>query len=256
MVKQHKDINNDSPQLLYDMQGELDIMKRLCHHNVVKIIRVLLEDEGIIVMEFVKGGSLDTYLKRNQDQIKYPNQLFVYAQNIVDGMKYLQTQGIVHRDLAARNILVQDEETVKISDFGLSRLTHPDKDYYVMKSSNYNIPIQWLAPECLNYKKYSFASDVWSFGIVIWEMFSLGKCPYLDGCEDFFTSPGESDKTTLEYRSWVRFLDEGQRLPQPERCPMNVYKDIMLPCWRSNASERPHFKDLEHILKTVESKVT
>ena len=118
MVKQHKDINNDSPQLLFEMQRELDIMKRLSHHNVVKIKGVLLEDEGIIIMEFVKEGSLDNYLKVNQDQIKYPNQLFVYAQNIVDGMNYLQSWGIVHRDLAARNILVQDEETVKISDFG------------------------------------------------------------------------------------------------------------------------------------------
>ena len=254
MVKQHKDINNDSPQLLFEMQRELDIMKRLSHHNVVKIKGVLLEDEGIIIMEFVKEGSLDNYLKVNQDQIKYPNQLFVYAQNIVDGMNYLQSWGIVHRDLAARNILVQDEETVKISDFGLARLTHQDKDYYVMES-NMNIPIKWLAPECLTHKKYSFSSDVWSFGVVVWEMFSLGKSPCLKGCEDFFTS-GEFDKTQLDYRNWVRFLDEGQRLPQPEKCPSKVYKDIMLPCWNSEAPERPLFKDLEYILKTVEPKVT
>ena len=254
MVKQHKDINNDSPQLLYEMQRELDIMKRLSHDNVVKIKGVLLEDEGIIIMEFVKEGSLDNYLKINQDQIKYPYQLFVYAQNIVDGMIYLQTWGIVHRDLAARNILVQDEETVKISDFGLARLTHPDKDYYVMES-NMNIPIKWLAPECLTNKKYSFSSDVWSFGIVMWEMFSLGASPCLKGCEDFFTS-GEFDKTQLDYRNWVRFLDEGQRLPQPDKCPSKVYKDIMLPCWKSNASERPDFKELLNILKTVEPKVT
>lgn len=89
----------------------------------------------------------------------------------------------------------------------------------------------------------------------MWEMFSLGKSPCLKGCEDFFTS-GEFDKTQLDYRTWVRYLDEGQRLPQPEKCPAKVYKDIMLPCWRSDASERPHFKDLEHILKTVEPKVT
>ena len=256
-VKQHEELMvNDhySVQLLYEMQRELDIMKRLSHPNVVRIIGVLLEDEGIIIMEFVKEGSLDNYLKVNQDQIKYPNQLFVYAQNIVDGMIYLQSNGIVHRDLAARNILVQDEETVKISDFGLARLTHPDKDYYIMEP-NMNIPVKWYAPECLANNKYSRKSDVWSFGVVMWEMFSLGESPCLKGCEDFFTS-SESVKTQLDYSNWVRFLDEGQRLPQPEKCPSKVYKDIMLPCWKSNASERPQFEDLEHILKIVEPKVT
>ena len=93
---------------------------------------------------------------------------------------------IVHfRDLAARNILVASDELVKISDFGLARSMADDKDVYVM-STQTNIPVKWLALECLKHNVYSTYSDVWSFGVVLWEMFSFGKSPFLDGCENFF----------------------------------------------------------------------
>ena len=89
------------------------------------------------------------------------------------------------RDLAARNILVASDELVKISDFGLARSMADDKDVYVM-STQTNIPVKWLALECLKHNVYSTYSDVWSFGVVLWEMFSFGKSPFLDGCENFF----------------------------------------------------------------------
>ena len=117
-------------------------------------------------------------------QPNYPKQLFGYAQNIVDGMDYLTQNKIIHRDLAARNILVADQETVKISDFGLARVA--TNDSYVMNSST-NIPVRWEAIECLTHRKYSHKSDVWSFGVTLWEMFSYGEVPALQGCADFFT---------------------------------------------------------------------
>merc|ERR1711952_295015 len=103
---------------------------------------------------------------------------------MLDGMEYLTQHKIIHRDLAARNILVADQENVKISDFGLARVA--TNDCYVMHSSS-NIPVRWEALECLTHRTYSHKSDVWSFGVTLWEMFSFGDTPTLKGCEDFFT---------------------------------------------------------------------
>lgn len=122
------------------MKRELDMIRSFDHDNVVKIRGVINDDERtIIIMEYMRDGSLDRYLATHRDTIRFPAQLFLYAQNIVDGMEYLGSRGIVHRDLAARNILVANEELVKITDFGLSRSV--DKDTYVM-SSNTNIPVK------------------------------------------------------------------------------------------------------------------
>ena len=164
-----------------EMRRELDIMMGLSHDNVVRI-KGVLHDEMIIIMEYLREGSLDRYLNVHRDTVDLP-QLLTYAGNIIEGMKYLGQQGIIHRDLAARNILVANEEVVKISDFGLARTV--DNDHYVM-SSNTNIPVKWLALECLTHKLFTFASDVWSFGITLWEMFTYGSTPFLNGCENFF----------------------------------------------------------------------
>ena len=184
-IKEIKDTDSMSAQAHDDMDREVRLMKNLSHDNIVKIRGVITSDDNtIIVMEFIREGSLDRYLQVNRHNIDYPKQLFGYAQNIADGMEYLTQHKIIHRDLAARNILVADQENVKISDFGLARVA--TNDCYVMHSSS-NIPVRWEALECLTHRTYSHKSDVWSFGVTLWEMFSFGDTPTLKGCEDFFT---------------------------------------------------------------------
>ena len=136
----------------------------------------------MIIMEFMACGSLDRYLIANRHI--HVRQLFAFAQNIIDGMDYLASNNIIHRDLAARNILVADgQDLVKISDFGLARRIKQSP--YVM-SSALCIPVLWVALECLNQNQYSFASDIWSFGVTLYELFTYGDKPFLPGCQNFF----------------------------------------------------------------------
>ena len=140
-VKMLKDLNDPASES--ELERELSMMSRLEHENIVKIrgtMRVPESGNLAFVMEYVREGSLDNYLRTNQCPIK---QLFIFADNICDGMVYLSSEGIIHRDLAARNVLVANEEQVKISDFGLARQSR-EKDYYQM-TSNTNIPVKWMA---------------------------------------------------------------------------------------------------------------
>jgi len=181
--------------------------------------------------------------------------LFLFAQNIVDGMSYLCSKGIIHRDLAARNILIANEETAKISDFGLARRVASDEGDYVM-TSNTNVPVKWLAIECLTKKAYSHASDVWAFGVVLWEMFSMGAAPALPGCQDFFASEAGEGRHREDLTEWLRLLEEGVRLPCPEECHPSVYAHLMQPCWKREPTERPTFSELGRALSKVELEVT
>ena len=237
-----------------EMHRELGIMKELQHENIVRIEGCSM-NQNIIIMEYIKEGSLDNYLRVNKDRIHHPRQLFGFANNIVDGMDYMASKGIIHRDLAARNVLVADEETVKISDFGLARLKTEGKEYYMM-SSNANIPVRWMSIESLNENKYTPASDIWSFGVVLWEMFSFGKTPNLKECEDFFTSVSDENKIVQDYAKWVELLQNGIRLPCPDNCPPLVYTHLMLPCWAGDPRDRPTFQEMHGKLKEIELRVT
>merc|ERR1719435_44216 len=135
-------------------------------------------------------------------------------------MDYLTQNKIIHRDLAARNILVADQETVKISDFGLARVA--TNDCYVMNSSS-NIPVRWEAIECLTHRKYSHKSDVWSFGVTLWEMFAYGRNPTMEGCEDYFTT---TERSRQDYKDWLAKLEAGQRLPRTDVCPEFLYSRV------------------------------
>jgi len=251
-VKKVKDTDTMSSTAHDDMEREVNLMKKLSHDNIVKIKGVLKDGlSTIIVMEFIREGSLDRYLQMNRLNIDYPKQLFGYSQNIVDGMEYLTHNKIIHRDLAARNILVADQETVKISDFGLARQAS-NSDLYVMTSTT-NIPVRWEAIECLTHRTYSHKSDVWSFGVTLWEMFSFGETPALSGCQDFFTS---YKRQRQDFKDWLSKLEDGVRLPQTELCPNFLYSRVMRACWSKDPQNRPTFKILKELLKKAELEVT
>lgn len=141
-------------------------------------------------------------------------------------MNYLERQHFVHRDLAARNILVASLHQVKISDFGLSRALGVNKDYYIATTFA-RWPVKWYAPECIHLAKFSHASDVWSFGVTLWEMYTFGAIPY-------------EEMSTDDMRA---FIEVGRRLAIPENCPIDVY-ETMTNCWNYKPENRPTFQYL------------
>ncbi|XP_063094178.1 tyrosine-protein kinase Fer isoform X3 [Cavia porcellus] len=166
----------DLPQeLKIKFLQEAKILKQYDHPNIVKLIGVCTQRQPVyIVMELVPGGDFLTFLRKKKDELKL-QQLVTFCLDVAAGMFYLESKNCIHRDLAARNCLVGENNVLKISDFGMSR----QEEGGVYSSSGLKqIPIKWTAPEALNYGRYSSESDVWSFGIFLWETFSLGVCPY------------------------------------------------------------------------------
>ncbi|CAI8032558.1 Ephrin type-A receptor 8 (Fragment), partial [Geodia barretti] len=150
-------------------------------------------------------------------------------------MAYLSGKGFIHRDLAARNILVSHEEMCKIADFGMSRALQ-DTDYYVSRGGK--IPVKWTAPEALHYKKYSTASDVWSFGIVMYEIWSPAARPY----------------NWMTNNEVYQNIQSGYRLPPPPGCPRAVYQ-TMISCWNPEPESRPTFPDIQTVLQRPDFKL-
>eukprot|EP00116_Pleurobrachia_bachei_P004215 sb/3464477/ len=184
------------------------------------------EPSLMLVQELVRYGALIKYLKEKRDQIAVGHQRTWSAQ-IAAGMSYLESQKFVHRDLAARNILVAAPDTVKISDFGLSRAIKADSATYQAQTGG-KWPVKWYAPESISYGTFSSASDVWSYGVTLWEIFTLGMMPYVDmNCQSVLEM--------LEVRR--------ERLSKPSRCPDDVYQ-TMLHCWNLEPSQRPTFQQL------------
>ncbi|XP_014296943.1 tyrosine-protein kinase hopscotch [Microplitis demolitor] len=218
---------------LRDFEREISIMKTLNHPNVVKILGVISEPEVCLVMEFVKHGSLQSYLAIHRENLTHKRLLGI-ALDIATGMDYLGHQSIVHRDLAARNILVADDTRVKISDFGLAQVTGKN-DYYILQT-NRDLPIKWYAPESLRDGKFSPRSDVWSFGVTMYETFGLGEDPKLPGIGSQRNDSKEEGGAEL-----LAALERGIRLPCPPNCPQTVYVKLMYPCWHLQSHQRPDF---------------
>ncbi|KAL1130075.1 hypothetical protein AAG570_013015 [Ranatra chinensis] len=187
-------------------------------------------------MEFVKHGSLICYISIHKEKLDPKKHFLKYALDIAEGMKYLGEKKIVHRDLAARNVLVANEFHVKISDFGLAQFTDHN-DYYIDNTCR-ELPFKWHAPESLALGKFSSQSDVWSYGVTLYEMFSFGKEPNIEceGCD--------RDPTTL-----LNELKKGTRLPYPPNCSIFVYSELMAPCWKYEAKERPSFAYIVNMLE-------
>ncbi|KAL9880141.1 tyrosine-protein kinase hopscotch [Glossina fuscipes fuscipes] len=215
-----------APQLNDDFMREIEIMETLDHPNIVKI-KHWIQRPFCIIMEYLESGSFLVYLTSRKPNLTN-QKLLGFALDIARGMDYLVSKNVIHRDLAARNILV-DRDSVKISDFGLAQ--RADCDGYYIAHTNREIPIKWYSPEAIKKDaKFSFQSDVWSYGVTLFEMFSRGESPNLD-----------PDKE-LTQDEFLQRLERGDRLRQPSLCPDYVYERLMLPCWHSNPKMRPTFR--------------
>uniref|UniRef100_A0A3Q3XCG7 receptor protein-tyrosine kinase n=1 Tax=Mola mola TaxID=94237 RepID=A0A3Q3XCG7_MOLML len=179
----------------------------------------------MIVVEYMENGALDSFLRTRDGQFTVL-QLVGMMRGIAVGMTYLSDMGFIHRDLAARNVLVDENLVCKVSDFSMSRIREDDSEaaYSAMGGK---IPIRWTAPEAIAYGKFSSASDVWSYGIVMWEVMSYGERPYWE----------------MSNQDVVLSIEEGYRLPAPMGCPVTLHQ-LMLHCWQKESSQRPHFNNV------------
>ncbi|KAM9789937.1 ephrin type-A receptor 4-A-like [Neosynchiropus ocellatus] len=222
-----------------DFLSEASIMGQFDHPNIIRLEGVVTRCKPLmIITEYMENGSLDAFLRKHDGQFTVI-QLVGMLRGIASGMKYLSDMSFVHRDLAARNILVNSNLVCKVSDFGLSRVLEDDpEEAYTTReaigtylSPGGKIPIRWTAPEAITYRKFTTASDVWSYGIVMWEVVSYGERPYWD----------------MNNQDVIKAIEEGYRLPAPMDCPL-VLHQLMLDCWERERAERPTFSQILNML--------
>ncbi|XP_006885218.1 PREDICTED: tyrosine-protein kinase Fes/Fps isoform X3 [Elephantulus edwardii] len=220
------------PDLKAKFLQEARILKQYSHPNIVRLIGVCTQKQPIyIVMELVQGGDFLTFLRTEGSRLRVKTLLQMVG-DAAAGMEYLESKCCIHRDLAARNCLVTEKNVLKISDFGMSR--EEADGVYAASGGLRQVPVKWTAPEALNYGRYSSESDVWSFGILLWETFSLGASPY----------PNLSNQQTRE------FVEKGGRLPCPEQCPDAVFR-LMEQCWAYEPGQRPSFSIIYQELQSI-----
>uniref|UniRef100_A0AAR2LQA4 Fibroblast growth factor receptor n=1 Tax=Pygocentrus nattereri TaxID=42514 RepID=A0AAR2LQA4_PYGNA len=226
---------------LSDLISEMEMMKIIGKHkNIINLLGACTQDGPLyVIVEFASKGNLREYLRArrppgmeycyNPDQVPVENMsikdLVSCAYQVARGMEYLASKKCIHRDLAARNVLVTEDNVMKIADFGLARDIH-HIDYY-KKTTNGRLPVKWMAPEALFDRIYTHQSDVWSFGVLLWEIFTLGGSPY----------PG------VPVEELFKLLKEGHRMDRPSTCTHELYM-MMRDCWHAVPSQRPTFKQL------------
>ncbi|CAL1580171.1 unnamed protein product [Knipowitschia caucasica] len=208
---------------------EANVMKTLQHDHLVRLYAVVTKTQPIyIVTEYMLNGSLLDFLKTGTGcKIQLP-KLIDFSAQIAEGMAYIEKKHYIHRDLRAANVLVSECLLCKIADFGLARVIEDD-EYSPREGAKF--PIKWTAPEAIQYGSFTIKSDMWSFGVLLYEIITYGKMPY----------PG---MTKMEVMSSIQ---RGYRMPQPENCPSELY-DVMLSCWKDKPQDRPTFDFLQSVL--------
>ncbi|XP_055502800.1 fibroblast growth factor receptor 2-like isoform X7 [Leucoraja erinacea] len=233
---------------LSDLVSEMEMMKMIGKHkNIINLLGACTQDGPLyVIVEFTAKGNLREYLRARRppgmeytfDINRVSNEQLTFKDlvsctyQVARGMEYLASQKCIHRDLAARNVLVTENNVMKIADFGLARDVH-NIDYY-KKTTNGRLPVKWMAPEALFDRVYTHQSDVWSFGVLMWEIFTLGGSPY----------PG------IPVEELFKLLKEGHRMDKPANCTNDLYM-MMRDCWHAIPSQRPTFKQLVEDLDRI-----
>ncbi|KAJ8277414.1 hypothetical protein GJAV_G00074910 [Gymnothorax javanicus] len=245
-----KKLQTNKQSNMADFQREIHTISSLHCDFIVKYRGICYSMGRLsmsLVMEYLPYGSLIVYLEKNQQCVNN-KRLLLFASQICKGMEYLQSMRYVHRDLAARNILVASETLVKIADFGLTKIIPVDKEYYRVTHPRES-PIFWYAPESITEFKFSHKSDVWSFGIVMYELFTY--CEHARNpkrlCLQKIGNDMQSPSISIHL---ANILKQGWRLPCPSQCTPQVY-DIMCDCWAYSSEDRPTFSSLEEKIKTI-----
>ncbi|XP_060079201.1 hepatocyte growth factor receptor-like [Ylistrum balloti] len=231
-----KTLHNDSPREI-DVQSFLEEamrMKDFHHDNVLTLTGICfgIDDMPLVVLPYMSHGDLLSYIRNAQNHPTIKD-LIVYGIDIAQGMDYLSGLKFVHRDLAARNCMLDENFKALVADFGLSRDIY-ERDYYSSDNKKSKLPVKWMAPESLEKGNYNSKSDVWSYGICLWELMTRGVNPY------------------PEVDNWdvLRYIKAGRRMPQPPFCPDTLYK-IMTKCWMFDPNSRPTFSELAHEVREM-----
>ncbi|XP_069588056.1 focal adhesion kinase 1 isoform X1 [Ranitomeya imitator] len=205
-------------------------MRQFDHPHIVKLIGVITENPVWIIMELCTLGELRSFLQVRKYNLDLAS-LILYAYQLSTALAYLESKRFVHRDIAARNVLVSSSDCVKLGDFGLSRYME-DSTYY--KASKGKLPIKWMAPESINFRRFTSASDVWMFGVCMWEILMYGVKPFQG----------------VKNNDVIGRIENGERLPMPPNCPPTLYS-LMTKCWAYDPSRRPRFTELKAQLSTI-----
>ena len=207
---------------------EAYIMQQFDHQHIIKLIGICSQSPIWIVMELAQHGELRAYLQSTKNQLEL-STLVLFSHQLSTALSYLESKNFVHRDIAARNVLVSSHDCVKLADFGLSRWIDTDTYY---KASKGKLPIKWMAPESINFRRFTTASDVWMFGVCAWEILMMGVKPFQG----------------VRNSEVIAKLEDGERLALPPGCPPRLYS-IMSSCWAYEPSNRPTFQQLKAALQ-------
>lgn len=203
---------------------EAYIMASVDHKHLLNLLGVCMTSQMMLITQLMPLGCLLDYVRNNKEKIG-SKSLITWSYQIASGMEYLESIRLVHRDLAARNVLVQSPGCVKITDFGLAKLLEYGSDEY--KAAGGKMPIKWLAIECIRHRIFTTKSDVWAFGVTVWELLTYGARPY----------------ENVPAKDVPELLESGHKLQQPEICSLDIYM-ILLSCWFLEPDARPTFKQL------------